>query len=173
MTAIVKYRKNAGSVFYISRMSTSWQNRTMSKVLLRYESDFSKRGPWWSYESTCIWHTHLPHSLSSCVTLQVLIVIFLVGDVLPDHVGTGTVWLRVPGEIKAVVWMVSERLCLFYLFLPFSEARSASHCHRLQTSYSSKSTCCLLFAQKSAMLILVNANRLTTQHSVVEIIDWW
>ena len=55
---------------------------------------------------------------------------------------------------------------------PFCEARRASHCHSPQTTYSSKSTCCVLSAQKSAMHVVVYADRRTIQHSIVDIIDW-
>ena len=54
----------------------------------------------------------------------------------------------------------------------FCEARTASHCHSPQTTYSSKSICCVLSTQKSAMHVVVYADRLTTQHSIVDIIDW-
>ena len=57
----------------------------------------------------------------------------------------------------------------------FYEARRASHCHSPQTTYSSKSTCCVLlyiWAQKSAMHVVVYADRLTAQHSIVDISDW-
>ena len=52
------------------------------------------------------------------------------------------------------------------------EAWRASHCHSPQTTYSSKSTCCVLSAQKSAMHVVVYADRRTIQHSIVDIIDW-
>ena len=55
----------------------------------------------------------------------------------------------------------------------FCEARRASHCHSLQTTYSSKSTCCAISAQNSAMHVVVYAGRLTSQRSIVEIINWW
>ena len=54
----------------------------------------------------------------------------------------------------------------------FCEARRASHCHSPQTTYSSKSTCCVLSAQKSAMHVVVYADRRTIQHSILDIIDW-
>ena len=57
--------------------------------------------------------------------------------------------------------------CIGLLY--FCEARRASHCHSPQTTYSS--TCCVLSAQKSAMHVLVCADRLTTQHSIVDVID--
>ena len=53
----------------------------------------------------------------------------------------------------------------FYPFfnfqLLFCEARRASHWHSPQTTYSSKLTCCVLSAQKSAMHVVVYADRLT------------
>ena len=55
---------------------------------------------------------------------------------------------------------------------PFCEARRASHCHSAQTTYSSKSTCCAISAQNSAMHIVVYAGRLTSQRSIFEIINW-
>ena len=54
----------------------------------------------------------------------------------------------------------------------FCEARRASHCHSPQTTYSSKSTCCAISAQNSAMHVVVYAGRLTSQRSIVEIINW-
>ena len=56
--------------------------------------------------------------------------------------------------------------------IPFCEARRASHCHSPQTTYSSKSTCCAISAQNSAMHVVVYAGRLTSQRSIVEIINW-
>ena len=47
---------------------------------------------------------------------------------------------------------------------------SKRHCHSPQTTYSSKSTCCVLSAQESAMRVVVYADRLTTLHSIVDII---
>ena len=47
-----------------------------------------------------------------------------------------------------------------------------SHCHSPQTTFSSNSTCCVLSAHKSAMHVVVSADRLTTQHSIVDIVDW-
>ena len=57
-------------------------------------------------------------------------------------------------------------------FVPFCEARRASHCHSPQTTYSSKSTCCAISAQHWAMHVIVYAGRLTSQRSIVEIINW-
>ena len=37
----------------------------------------------------------------------------------------------------------------------FCEARIASHCHSPQTTYSSKSTCCTISAQKPAIYVVV------------------
>ena len=54
----------------------------------------------------------------------------------------------------------------------FCEARRASHCHSPQTTFSSNSTCCVLSTQKSAMHVVVYADRLTTQHSIVDIVYW-
>ena len=54
----------------------------------------------------------------------------------------------------------------------FCEARRASHCHSPQTTFSSNSTCCVLSTQKSAMHVVVYADRLTTQHSIVDIVHW-
>ena len=54
----------------------------------------------------------------------------------------------------------------------FCEARRASHCHSPQTTYSSKSTCCAISAQNPVMHIVVYAGRLTSQRSIVEIINW-
>ena len=54
----------------------------------------------------------------------------------------------------------------------FCEARRASHCHSPQTTFSSNSTCCVLSVQKSAMHLVVYADRLTTQHSIVDIVHW-
>ena len=39
----------------------------------------------------------------------------------------------------------------FWMKYAFCEARRASHCHSPQTTYSSKSTCCTVSAQKTAM----------------------
>ena len=58
------------------------------------------------------------------------------------------------------------------VFIPFCEARRASHCHSPQTTFSSNSTCCVLSTQKSAMHVVVYADRLTTQHSIVDIVHW-
>ena len=58
------------------------------------------------------------------------------------------------------------------LTLSFCEVRRASHCHSPQTTYSSKSTCCTISAQNSAMHVVVYAGRLTSQRSIVEIINW-
>ena len=54
----------------------------------------------------------------------------------------------------------------------FCEARRASHCHSPQSTYSSKSTCCTVSAQKTAMYVVVYAGRLIAQNSIVEIINW-
>ena len=56
--------------------------------------------------------------------------------------------------------------------LGFCEARRAPHCHSPQTAYSSKSTCCAISAQNSAMHVVVYAGRLTSQRSIFEIINW-
>ena len=58
------------------------------------------------------------------------------------------------------------------IYLGFCEARRASHCHSPQTTYSSKSTCCAISAQNSAMHVVVYAGRLTSQRSIFEIINW-
>ena len=58
------------------------------------------------------------------------------------------------------------------LVFPFCEARRASHCHSPQTTFSSNSTCCVISTQKSAMHVVVYADRLTTQHSIVDIVHW-
>ena len=47
-----------------------------------------------------------------------------------------------------------------------------SSCHSPQTTFSSNSTCCVLSTQKSAMHVVVYAERLTTQHSIVDIVHW-
>ena len=60
-----------------------------------------------------------------------------------------------------------------YYQSPFCEARRASLCHSPQTTYSSKTTCCILSAQISAIYVVVTVGMLTTEHSIVEIIDWW
>ena len=54
----------------------------------------------------------------------------------------------------------------------FCEARRASHSHNPQTTYSSKSTWCVLSTQKSAMYVVVYADRITAQHSIMDIRDW-
>ena len=54
----------------------------------------------------------------------------------------------------------------------FCEARRASHCHSPQTTYSSKSTCCTISAQKSDVHVVFYAGRLTSQRSIAEIINW-
>ena len=54
----------------------------------------------------------------------------------------------------------------------FCEARRASHCHSPQTTFSSNSACYVLSTQKSAMHVVVYADRLTTQHSIVDIAHW-
>ena len=41
-----------------------------------------------------------------------------------------------------------------------------------QTTFSSNSTCCVISTQKSAMHVVVYADRLTTQHSIVDIVHW-
>ena len=66
-------------------------------------------------------------------------------------------------------WM--ETFAVF-IHIPFCEARRASHCHSPQTTFSSKSTGCVLSTQKSAMHVVVYADRLTTQHSIVDIVHW-
>ena len=53
------------------------------------------------------------------------------------------------------------------------EARRPSHCHSPQTRNTPKSTCCTISAQKSAIHVVVYVGRIKTQHSIVEIIDWW
>ena len=53
-----------------------------------------------------------------------------------------------------------------------SRSVRASHCHSPQTTFSSNSTYCVLSTQKSAMHVVVYADRLTTQHSVVDIVHW-
>ena len=61
-----------------------------------------------------------------------------------------------------------------YVDSDFCEARRASHCHSPQTTYSSKSTCCAISAQNSAMHVVVYAGRLTSQRLIVEIINgYW
>ena len=59
-----------------------------------------------------------------------------------------------------------------HVWCVFCEARRASHCHSPQTTFSSNSTCCVLSTQKSAMHVVVYADRLTTQHSIVDIVHW-
>ena len=54
----------------------------------------------------------------------------------------------------------------------FCEALRASHCHSPQTTFSSNSTCCVISTQKSAMHVVVYADRLTTQHLIVDIVHW-
>ena len=54
----------------------------------------------------------------------------------------------------------------------FCEARRASHCHSPQTTFSSNSACYVLSTHKSAMHVVVYADRLTTQHSIVDIAHW-
>ena len=66
----------------------------------------------------------------------------------------------------------SVRLSVCLSVTPFCEARRASHCHSPQTTFSSNSTCCVLSTQKSAMHVVVYADRLTTQHSIVDIVHW-
>ena len=61
---------------------------------------------------------------------------------------------------------------VWYFCNVFCEARRASHCHSPQTTFSSNSTCCVLSTQKSAMHVVVYADRLTTQHSIVDIVHW-
>ena len=61
---------------------------------------------------------------------------------------------------------------MFEHFDTFCEARRASHCHSPQTTFSSNSTYCVLSTQKSAMHVVVYADRLTTQHSIVDIVHW-
>ena len=63
-------------------------------------------------------------------------------------------------------------VCNLRISVSFCEARRASHCHSPQTTYSSKSTCCAISAQNSAMHVVVYAGRLTSQRSIVEIINW-
>ena len=58
------------------------------------------------------------------------------------------------------------------IHIHFCEARRASHCHSPQTTFSSNSTCCVISTQKSAMHVVVYAARLTTQHSIVDIVHW-
>ena len=65
-----------------------------------------------------------------------------------------------------------ETNAFYTIHICFCEVRRASHCHSPQATYSSKSTCCMLSAQKPAMHVVVYADRLTTQHSIVDVIDW-
>ena len=71
-----------------------------------------------------------------------------------------------------IMWLSKTYLDVPSHIHTFCEARRASHCHSPQITYSSKSTCCVLSAQKSAMHVVVYADRLTTQHSIVDISDW-
>ena len=86
--------------------------------------------------------------------------------------------LMTPSCIPTVVDSdVIANLHIFFLLkhfinYHFCEARRASHCHSPQTTFSSNSTCCVLSAQKSAMHVVVYADRLTTQHSIVDIVHW-
>ena len=66
-----------------------------------------------------------------------------------------------------------HRVLYQLILISFCEARRASHCHSPQTKYSSKSTCCAISAQNSAMHVVVYAGRLTSQRSIVEIINWY
>ena len=66
-------------------------------------------------------------------------------------------------------------ICIYkrkLLVIRFCEARRASHCHSPQTIFSSNSTCCVLSTQKLAMHVVVYADGLTTQHSIVDIVHW-
>ena len=74
-------------------------------------------------------------------------------------------------------WLVAsnpytKRITYQTSWTSFCEARRASHCHSPQTTFSSNSTCCVLSTQKSAMHVVVYADRLTTQHSIVDIVHW-
>ena len=78
------------------------------------------------------------------------------------------------------IWAVHSHWCPAIVTLEkfllngssFCEARRASHCHSPQTTFSSNSTCWVLSTQKSAMHVVVYADRLTTQHSIVDIVHW-
>ena len=72
--------------------------------------------------------------------------------------------------IKA--WAINYSILFCADVISFCEARRASHCHSPQTTFSSNSTCCVLSVQKSAMHLVVYADRLTTQHSIVDIVHW-
>ena len=67
--------------------------------------------------------------------------------------------------------LVRLHLALAYKY-HFCEVRRASHCHSPQTTYSLKSTCCVIPAKYSTMHVVVYAGRLTSQRSNVEIINW-
>ena len=69
-------------------------------------------------------------------------------------------------------WTRWPPFCQWHFEVHFCEARRASHCHSPQTTFSSNSTCCVLSTQKSAMHVVVYADRLTTQHSIVDIVHW-
>ena len=76
-------------------------------------------------------------------------------------------WCLAPG------WLCTcNHTVTIYSRTAFCEARRASHCHSPQTTFSSNSTCCVLSTQKSAMHVVVYADRLTTQHSIVDIVHW-
>ena len=84
-------------------------------------------------------------------------------------------WRHHASQLSLIV--MSLPTCTFFLLkhfinYHFCEARRASHCHSPQTTFSSNSTCCVLSAQKSAMHVVVYADRLTTQHSIVDIVHW-
>ena len=95
---------------------------------------------------------------------------------LPYQGHPGTLWITScsNGSWSTYQWSSKGGLPDKDGLLPsgFCEARRASHCHSPQTTYSSKSTCCVLSAQKSAMHVVVYADRRTIQHSIVDIIDW-
>ena len=122
--------------------------------------------------------------------------VFSVGDQTNDKCYLGTLWqhyLMKPSEVashgcknlwndwkKTVKWLENQCHCFttsrksveISQWVLFCEARRASHCHSPQTTYSSKSTCCAISAQNSAMHVVVYVDRLTSQRSIVEIINW-
>ena len=96
----------------------------------------------------------------------------------PPRAPGGTLWPKNQSQPNCfivcyvILKVVAYDPCCSIWPCTFCEARRASHCHSPQTTYSSKSTCCVLSAQKSAMHVVVYADRRTIQHSIVDIIDW-
>ena len=114
------------------------------------------------------WQDTLIHKFKMSVSVIILGIVFLNCD-------QAALWMVL--SVRPPVTSFSQCSCHPQSFDTdmqrlFCEARRASHCHSPQTTFSSNSTCCVLSTQKSAMHVVVYADRLTTQHSIVDIVYW-